>query len=120
MLLFKKVMAAFMFSTNAFMLDYEGDFIDTFRPFDLFIGAHLNGPGFAFNFAGIGNETLRSKNDLDSYRVFQESASLHVAIKKRLLSSAGSLRVNPFIERSKIKYVSESFFIEYNNLQNIY
>ena len=72
----QKLMTAFTFSTNAILLDYEGDFIDTFGRFDLFIGAHFNGPGFAFNFAGIGNETRRSRSDLDFYRVFQESASL--------------------------------------------
>ncbi|AWV97152.1 metallophosphoesterase [Arcticibacterium luteifluviistationis] len=105
----QKFNASLSFSTNALRLGYEGDFVDVFRPIDLFVKAHYNGPGFALNYAGIGNDTRRVQSDLDFYRVFQESAGLHIGFKKRLLADAGSFTIGPFIQTSKIKQIEGSY-----------
>lgn len=87
--------ASFAFGTLAFKANYQADFLDVFRNVDVFIDARYHGPSYAFNFAGLGNETTRPVDDPNYYRVRQEALFLQPALKKRFAGISGYFTLGP-------------------------
>jgi len=86
---------SFAFGTKSFKVNYLADFLDVFRGVDLYVDARYNGPSYAFNFAGLGNETKRPVNNPNFYRVRQEGLFLLPALKKRFAGISGYFTVGP-------------------------
>ncbi|MCE7064214.1 metallophosphoesterase [Dyadobacter sp. CY326] len=94
---------SYAFATKGFKLNYTGDFINAFKKFDFFLDTYYHGPTYAFNFAGIGNETERIVDNADFYRVRQSAFHVYPAIKKRFGGNAGFISLGPFFEISDIQ-----------------
>jgi hypothetical protein len=54
--------------TSAFNVKYNGDFINVFRNLNLVVDATVIGPQYAFNYFGLGNETIKT-NPITFYRI---------------------------------------------------
>ena len=92
----------YAFATKAFRVNYTGDFINALGNLDFYLEAWYKGPSFAFNYAGVGNDTKRPVDDPNYYRVRQGEISIYPAIKKRFgLNSFVAL--GPFFQRSDIE-----------------
>jgi hypothetical protein len=89
---------SYAFGTKAVKVHYTADFIHAFRPFDLYVDTYYHGPTYAFNYAGIGNETVREVADPNYYRVRQTGLHLYPAIKKRFPANTGSIALGPVFE----------------------
>ncbi|HTF21445.1 MAG TPA: metallophosphoesterase [Chryseolinea sp.] len=86
---------SFAFGTLAVKVNYQADFLDVFRNVDVFVDAQYHGPSYAFNFAGLGNETKRPIDDPNYYRVRQEALFLKPALKKRFAGISGYFTLGP-------------------------
>ena len=87
--------ASYAFGTMAVKVTYQADFLDVFRNLDVFLDARYHGPSYAFNFAGLGNETKRPVDNPNYYRVRQEGLFLLPALKKRFAGISGYFTVGP-------------------------
>jgi hypothetical protein len=47
------------FGTKAFKLNYEADFLNAIKNWNFYQEARYHGPGYAFNFGGLGNNSTR-------------------------------------------------------------
>ena len=101
----QRINGSYAFATHAFRMRYTGDFISTFKKLDFYFDARLNGPTYAFNYAGIGNETRRAKDDdsANYYRVRQSAIRLYPAIKKRFGGTSGFITLGPTLEVSDVQ-----------------
>jgi hypothetical protein len=104
---------SFAFNTKGFKINYTGDFINAFRNFDFYLDTYYRGPTYAFNFAGIGNETERTVENADFYRVRQSFLHIYPAIKKRFAGNSGFVTLGPLFEISDIQ-ATEGRFITSN------
>ncbi len=109
----QQVGGSYAFETNAFKLNYRGDFIGTFNKFDFLLEARYHGPTYAFNFATIGNNSKRIVDNPDFYRVRQSSIRLYPAIKKRTGGNSGYFSLGPVLETSEIQQTPGRFISIY-------
>jgi hypothetical protein len=100
---------SYAFGTKAFKVHYSADFINAFKKFDFYIDSYYHGPTFAFNYAGRGNEAVRSIKDADYYRVRQTGLKIYPALKKRFASNSGSFALGPFLEVSDVEETAGRF-----------
>lgn len=102
----------YSFRTKAFRVNYTGDFINAFGKFDFYLDAFYKGPNFAFNYAGIGNETKRPVDDANYYRVRQQEIAVYPAIKKRLsinsFAALGPVFLSNEIQATDGRYLTDS------------
>jgi hemolysin activation/secretion protein len=59
----------YAFATGAYNFWYQGIFREAVGKWDLHIDATINAPHFVRNYYGMGNETVKSNEDRDYYRV---------------------------------------------------
>jgi hypothetical protein len=104
---------SFAFGTLAVKLNYQADFLDVFRNIDVFIDARYHGPSYAFNFAGLGNETMRPVPSANYYRVRQEGLFLLPALKKRFAGISGYFTVGPTFLFAHTENTTGRFIQEY-------
>ncbi|MEJ1237479.1 metallophosphoesterase [Chryseolinea sp. T2] len=104
---------SFAFGTKAVKVNYQADFLDVFRSVDVFIDARYHGPSYAFNFAGMGNETKRPVDDPNYYRVRQEGLFLLPALKKRFAGISGYFTVGPTFLFAHTENTNGRFIHEY-------
>jgi hypothetical protein len=109
----QKFGGSFAFATQAFKLNYTGDFINAFRELDFYLDAHYKGPTFSFNYAGLGNDSKRMVDDANYYRVRQSELQVFPAIKKRL-GLNGFVALGPTFSLSDIQD-TEGRFISSGN-----
>ncbi|MCF0055968.1 metallophosphoesterase [Dyadobacter sp. CY356] len=93
---------SFSFGTKALKLNYTGDFINAFKIFDFYLDAFYHGPAYAFNYAGLGNESQRPVSDPNFYRVRQKAIHIYPSIKKRF-GNNGFVTLGPILDISKIQ-----------------
>lgn len=106
-----KVLASYAFGTNAYLLDYSGDYLNTFGNFDLLLNGMIRGPSFAFNYYGFGNDSRADfeNNSLDFYRVRQSLIRINPALKKRFAGNGGQFTLGPVFEVSDVETTKERF-----------
>ncbi|WP_031529086.1 metallophosphoesterase [Dyadobacter crusticola] len=107
--------ASFAFNTLAFRVNYTGDFINAFKKFDFYLDTHYRGPTYAFNYAGIGNESVRPVQDPNFYRVRQSSLYVFPAIKKRFAGTSGFIALGPYAEVNDIQATAGRFITSPEN-----
>ncbi len=93
---------SYAMSTNAFRLHYTGDFINAFKKFDFYLDTYYHGPTYAFNYTGLGNESVRIVDPENYYRVRQSAVHLFPAIKKGFAGNSGFVALGPLFEISDI------------------
>ncbi|MEJ7644617.1 MAG: metallophosphoesterase [Chryseolinea sp.] len=104
---------SFAFGTLAFKAMYSADFLDVLNRLDLYIDTQYHGPTYAFNFAGLGNDTKRTGNNADYYRVRQDLIHLYPALKKRFAGVSGYLTLGPTFFTTKIENTEGRFISSY-------
>ncbi len=109
----QQVGGSYAFQTNAFKLNYRGDFLNTFGKWDFLFDARYHGPTYAFNFAEVGNNTVRSIHNANYYRVRQSSTRLYTALKKRIGGNSGYFSIGPVLETSEIQNTDSRFISMY-------
>lgn len=109
---------SYAFRTNAFKVAYKGDFINVLRKWDFLLDTYYHGPTFAFNFAGVGNNSLRPVEDANFYRVRQNLFHVYPALKKRFGGNSGYLTIGPVFETSEIQATANRFITEYGVNEN--
>jgi hypothetical protein len=102
----------FATGTKAFRVNYTGDFINALGKADFYLDAYYKGPTFAFNYAGIGNETKRPIDDANYYRVRQGEIAIYPAVKKRMgingFTALGPLFMSNEIQATDNRYLTDS------------
>ncbi|NIJ53139.1 hypothetical protein FHS68_002309 [Dyadobacter arcticus] len=111
----QSVGASFAFRTKGFKVNYTGDFINAFKRFDFYLDTYYHGPTYAFNYAGLGNNSVRIGDDANYYRVRQSALHIYPAIKKRFGGNSGFLTLGPFIEASDIQATAGRFITSSEN-----
>lgn len=109
----QKISGSFAFGTLAFKAQYEGDFLEVFKRWDLFVDARYHGPTYAFNFAGLGNDSRRPVDNPDYYRVRQSLVYLYPALKKRFAGISGYFTVGPTFASTHIENTAGRFIQTY-------
>jgi hypothetical protein len=110
--------ASFATGTLAFKANYEGDFLNVVKNWDFYLDAQYHGPSFAFNFAGLGNETRRPVDNPNFYRVRQGLIRLYPAIKKRFAGVGGYFTLGPTFTVSHIQNTAGRFIRIYGQGEN--
>ncbi|HMQ46402.1 MAG TPA: metallophosphoesterase [Saprospiraceae bacterium] len=96
-------------ATSGFLLGYKGEFIDVFGKWELTLDAQAQGPLYAINYYGDGNETLDPTQsvgdaddaDLDFNRVRQRLVSFAPAITRRM-NEQSEFSIGPTFESIRI------------------
>ncbi|MEO5976034.1 MAG: metallophosphoesterase [Chryseolinea sp.] len=109
----QKFGATFAFGTLACKANYEADFLDVFRNTDVYIDARYHGPTFAFNFAGIGNDTRRVVKNANFYRVRQDLIYVYPALKKRFAGLSGYFTLGPTFSATHVQNTNGRFIQSY-------
>jgi hypothetical protein len=106
---------SFAFNTKAFKVNYTGDFINAFKKFDFYLDTYYRGPTYAFNYAGLGNESVRPIPHPNFYRARQSSVYLFPAIKKRFAGNSGFVALGPYAEVNDLEETSGRFITANEN-----
>jgi hypothetical protein len=110
----QQIGGTYAFRTNAFKLNYRGDFLNTFGKWDFLLDLRYHGPTYAFNFAEVGNNTIRDVDNANYYRVRQSSTRLYPALKKRIGgNNSGYFSIGPVLETSEIQNTAGRFISTY-------
>lgn len=72
----------YAFATEAYSLNYEGDFKNALQNYGLYAKAKFRGPNSVHNFFGIGNDSELTTEDYDFNRVRYTSIGFYPALKK--------------------------------------
>jgi hypothetical protein len=115
---FHQISTSYAVGTEAFKFSYRGDYIERFGKFDFLLDGHYHGPTYAFNFANIGNNSIRPVDNPDYYRVRQSSIYVHPAIKKRTIGNSGYFSLGPVFETSQIEQTPERYISEYGQSED--
>lgn len=107
----------YAFQTKSLSLNYKGDFVDTFGEWDFYLESFLHGPSYAFNFAGVGNNTVRPDEDENYYRVRQSAIHIYPAIKKRFAHNSAYFSIGPFAESLNLQATPGRFLVD-NTVDN--
>lgn len=101
------IKAAYAFATNAFNLEYRGDFLEVFGRWDFLLRSNIATPQYVDNFFGLGNESVNlisdDLQDIDFYRVRRFNFEMNPNFKKRFAFDAGTFRFGPVLEASKVE-----------------
>ncbi len=95
----------FAFSTNAFYVDYVGDFLGAFGQWDFLLNTSFRTPQYTNNYFGMGNDTPNNTDDLglDFYRVRQQNLWINPNLKRRFAGENGAFIIGPVFEQTKIE-----------------
>jgi len=102
--------ATYAFQTNAWGIDYEGDFLNVFNEWDFYLKGNVHGSSYASNFFGLGNDT-RNVEPIDFYRTRQSNIHLFPAFKKRIASGSGNFKIGPVFEMRDLEPTEGRFLI---------
>ena len=102
--------ANYAFATNAWGIDYSGDYLNVFGHWDFYLEAKIRGSSYAANFYGLGNETIID-NSINYYRTRQSQIHLFPAFKKRIAGGAGNIRFGPIFEMRDLEPTQNRFLI---------
>ena len=100
---------SYAFNTKAFKVNYTGDFINAFKKYDFYLDTYYRGPTYAFNYAGLGNNSVRPVDDPNYYRAHQSSVHVYPAIKKRFAGNSGFIALGPYVEVTDLEATSGRF-----------
>ena len=98
----------YAFITEAYDLEYTGDFTSAIGRWDLLINARLQGPQYVVNYFGFGNETEKTASNRNYNRVRQQLYGFYPAIKRRFTDNS-FFSFGPLIESIKIEETRNRF-----------
>lgn len=107
--------ASYAFATHAVKLNYTGDFLNVFKGLDFYLDTYYHGPSYAFNYAGLGNESERPVNNPNFYRVRQRAFHVYPALKKHFAGNSGFVTLGPIFETSDVAETAGRFITSDGN-----
>ena len=107
--------AKYSFATKAVRVNYTGDFLNVFKSFDFYLDTYYHGPSYAFNYAGLGNNSERPVDNPNFYRVRQSAFHVYPAIKKHFAGNSGFVTLGPLFEISDVAATPGRFITSDNN-----
>lgn len=108
---------SYAFATNAFRINYLGDFINAFGKGDFYLDARYHGPTYSFNFSGMGNNSVRLPDRVNFYRVRQSSTRIYPAFKKRFGGNNSFITIGPTLQSTEIEDTPGRYITEYGENQ---
>ena len=105
----------YAFSTRGVDFKYGGEFIETSGKWDIVLNTELRSNRYAFNFFGLGNETVELVDDLDFYRVRQSLFYLDAGLQKRFGNNRGRFSIRPLILKTDTQETEGRFIVQENN-----
>ncbi|MDN5203902.1 BamA/TamA family outer membrane protein [Fulvivirgaceae bacterium BMA10] len=108
------VLGSYAFNTSSFNLKYKGDFAKVLGNWDVQFNADLQGPDFAHNYFGLGNESAFDKDTygIEYYRVRYENFLFNVLLRKRLgekkVFSFGPTYQSIEVEQTENRFISDT------------
>jgi hypothetical protein len=106
---------SYSFGTKAFKLNYTGDFINAFKKYDFYLDTYYHGPTYAFNYAGLGNNSVRTVSDPNYYRARQSAVYIYPAVKKRFAGNSGFIALGPYAGLADLEETSGRFIVDKEN-----
>jgi outer membrane protein assembly factor BamA len=106
---------SFAAKTQGFKVNYTGDFINAFKKFDFYLDSYYRGPRYAFNYAGLGNETERPVDDANFYRIRQSAFYVYPSLKKRFAGHNGFVTLGPVFEVNDIQATADRYITSSEN-----
>jgi len=97
------------FATGGLHQKYSGVFYEIKNHWDLVVNAEGKGKRYAFNYFGIGNESIEGNNKIDFYRVEQSKLYLDVGFQRRFAADVGQFSIRPLVQRTQIFEVENRF-----------
>ena len=95
-------------SPNSVQLGYTGLFVETVGAWDLETTLQYNGVRTAFNYFGLGNESVNiDHKDLFFNRVQQEKRYAYIGLAKRFATDNGTFSFGPLFERTDIQEIAD-------------
>ncbi len=100
----------YSFGTAALNFKYRGEYLQSIKNWDLVNNVSLRRSRFAFNYFGIGNETVNiDPDDLEFNRVRQSVIYVDLQLRKQFANNNGSFSIGPLVERTKVESTSGRF-----------
>ena len=104
----QKVGINYAAGTGAFNFKYYADFRKIYRTWNLSIEAGLFGPKYLINYFGFGNETQRSVDDIDFYRLRIKEILLEPLLYKEI-TNFFMIGVGPLYQAVRLERTPERF-----------
>ncbi|MEM8889339.1 MAG: metallophosphoesterase [Bacteroidota bacterium] len=106
---YHKIGATYAFATKALDIEYNGEFIQIAKKWDLLLNGNIRGDRYAFNFFGLGNETERIEDDINFYRVQQSMGYVDIGFQRRFASDLGRFTLRSSLQGNDIADTENRF-----------
>jgi len=93
----------YAFATKGIDFVYNGVFIEASRNWDFVVNTELRNSRYAFNFFGLGNESVQLVDDIDFYRVRQSLTYLDIGWQRRFAGDIGQFSIRPLVQSTQIE-----------------
>jgi len=106
------ISADFAFATSGLNLEYDGEFYDVFKRWDLATSLKATNSRYAVNYFGFGNETVYNESendDLNFNRVRQGNLYFDIGLQKRFAGKLGKITFRPLIDITEIENTPNRF-----------
>lgn len=105
----------YAFATKGLDFNYEGEFIESAKKWDIVINTELRNNRYSFNFFGFGNESEQAVDNLNFYRVRQSLIYLDAGYQKRFANNKGRFSIRPLLLKTAIQNTPNRFITQDNN-----
>lgn len=103
------------FATNGIQFIYNVVKYETHNKWDFVLNTELRGSRYAYNFFGLGNETIENGNDIDFYRVEQSLIHLDLGYQRRFAGDIGKFSIRPLVQRTAVSDNENRYINQPNN-----
>ena len=104
----------YAFETQSFRANYNYEFIERLRRWDLVSNGKIEFGRYAFNFFGLGNESASPTNELNNfeyYRVRNSTVYLDFGLQRRFAGNFGRLSIRPSVQINNVNNTADRFII---------
>ena len=99
----------YAFATQSFRGNFNYEFIDRVKKWDIVTNGKLEIGRYAFNFYGLGNESATPSNDLDFYRVRNTTTYLDIGLQRRFAANFGRFSIRPLYQHNNVNNTEGRF-----------
>jgi len=105
----------YSFRTGGVDVFYNNVFFEAAKHWDLVMNTELRSNRYAFNYFGIGNETVQEKDDLDFYFVQQSQVYFDIGFQRRFAGDIGLFSFRPLVQGTKVRDTENRFVDQEDN-----
>ena len=100
------------FATGGVNVNYRGDFVEAVGKWDFLLEGIYRTDRSAFNYFGLGNNSVLTTDDFDFNRTRQSLIRMYPALKKPFSAYGSGITFGPIFERSSIEQTAGRFISE--------